>query len=378
MGADSASAVLNARGTFLNFTSSMANPDYGQDITLTAAATASLPWNPVPTGSASLFEGTTPLGTANLAAGTAQFTVSNLNAGSHVLSTIYAGDANFQPHGSASLTQKINPATTTTVLGSSANPSLTSQAVDFAVTVTPAYSGSPSGTVTFYDGATTLGTATLAAGTATIGASALAAGTHSITAGYGGDSNFTGSTSPVLSQVVNQQDFSVEAAPFSGPIRAGASSTSTITITSLFGFTDPVALTCSVSPSQLRAPTCSLNPASISPAPGGAVSTLTVSTTARPDSGPIYALWLPVASLAFMGIVVAPDGSRKHRRLGMLLGCLLLAALAFQPGCGGGSSAGGGGTPGTPAGAYTITLSGTSGSGGSVLTHQTTVTLTVQ
>ena len=58
--------------------------------------------------------------------------------------------------------------------------------------------------MTFKDGATTLGTGTLTAGTATFATSALAMAGHSITAVYGGDSNFTTSTSSSLTQTVNK------------------------------------------------------------------------------------------------------------------------------------------------------------------------------
>src|SRR5205807_1527965 len=56
----------------------------------------------------------------------------------------------------------------------------------------------------FQDGASTIGTHTLIRGTSTLTTSALDAGTHSITAIYGGDANFTGSTSPILTQTINQ------------------------------------------------------------------------------------------------------------------------------------------------------------------------------
>jgi hypothetical protein len=69
--------------------------------------------------------------------------------------------------------------------------------------------GTPTGTVTFKNGSTTLGTGTLSGGVATYTTGALAIGTLSITAVYGGDTNFTGSTSSVLSQVVNQATLSV-------------------------------------------------------------------------------------------------------------------------------------------------------------------------
>jgi hypothetical protein len=122
-----------------------------------------------------------------------------VNAGSYaVVGTIQ--DANYQ--GSASGTLTINPAATTSTVTSSRNPSAFAQAVTFTATVSGP-GGPPSGTVTFYDGATSLGTGTLTNGSATLATSTLTTGTHSITVGYGGASNFQTSTSAALSQVVN-------------------------------------------------------------------------------------------------------------------------------------------------------------------------------
>ena len=63
-------------------------------------------------------------------------------------------------------------------------------------------SGTPTGTVTFMDGSTTLRTRTLTGGVATFTTSSLPIGTHSIKVVYGGDTNFKSSTSAVLNQVV--------------------------------------------------------------------------------------------------------------------------------------------------------------------------------
>jgi len=82
------------------------------------------------------------------------------------------------------------------------------------VTFTAIVSGSgvPTGAVTFMDGTTTLGSASLdPGGQATLTTSSLAVGTHSITAVYGGDGSFNGSTSPALSQVVNRAVLTVSA-----------------------------------------------------------------------------------------------------------------------------------------------------------------------
>ena len=70
------------------------------------------------------------------------------------------------------------------------------------VAAVPPGAGTPTGTVDFFDGRTTIGTGTLTAGVATLGTNALAVRTHSITAFYAGDTNFATNASPVLSQVV--------------------------------------------------------------------------------------------------------------------------------------------------------------------------------
>ncbi len=62
--------------------------------------------------------------------------------------------------------------------------------------VVSATTGTPTGTVNFYDGTTLLGSGMLGAnGFATFSATTLASGTHSISVQYGGDGNFTVSTS---------------------------------------------------------------------------------------------------------------------------------------------------------------------------------------
>jgi hypothetical protein len=94
---------------------------------------------------------------------------------------------------------------TSTTLTSSPNPSTFGQSVTFTATVSQQLLIKPTGTVTFFNGVNSLGSATLSSsGTATLAISILAAGTQSITANYSGDSNFASSTSPVLSQVVQE------------------------------------------------------------------------------------------------------------------------------------------------------------------------------
>jgi hypothetical protein len=97
----------------------------------------------------------------------------------------------------------VSPQATTTALVSAPNPSTIGQSVTFTATVSASV-GTPTGTVTFTDGVTTLGTGVLTSGVANFSTSSLALGTHNITAVYSGDTNFAASTSSSLSQSVIQ------------------------------------------------------------------------------------------------------------------------------------------------------------------------------
>src|SRR5262249_38725691 len=93
---------------------------------------------------------------------------------------------------------------TTTTLASSASPSVLGRPVTFTATVAAVApgTGTPTGTVTFSDGATALGTVALSGGAAGLSTHDLAAGDHSITAMYGGDATFSGSTATTLNQTI--------------------------------------------------------------------------------------------------------------------------------------------------------------------------------
>jgi hypothetical protein len=93
---------------------------------------------------------------------------------------------------------------TVTTLSSSLNPSTYGQPVTFTAAVASSMTAPPDGeTVTFKKGTKVLGTGTLSGGSASFTTSALPVGTNYIKAVYGGDSNFAGSTSKAVKQVVN-------------------------------------------------------------------------------------------------------------------------------------------------------------------------------
>src|SRR5262249_40596838 len=103
----------------------------------------------------------------------------------------------------ASVTIIVNQAPSSTTFTSSLNPSTLGSSITFTATVSSSV-GTPTGTVVFNDGGTSLGAAALVSGQAVFSTSLLAAGPHSITAVYGGDTNFVTSASSDLSQTVQQ------------------------------------------------------------------------------------------------------------------------------------------------------------------------------
>jgi hypothetical protein len=110
---------------------------------------------------------------------------------------------------------------TTTTLGSSANPSTYGGSVTFTATVAPV-SGSavPTGTAQFsIDGSNVGSPVTLSSGTATYATSTLTAAAHSVTAAYTtNSSSYNSSSSSTLTQTVNKATPTVSVWPTAGAI----------------------------------------------------------------------------------------------------------------------------------------------------------------
>ncbi len=137
---------------------------------------------------------------------------------------------------SAGVLLNTSTAATTTALSSLPDPSGFGQAVTLTATVTPLGSGIPTGTITFADGSTTLGTSALnRSGVATFSTAALAVGSHSVAAAYDGDSNFDGSASSPVIQIVSLASTTVTVGSSSSPAVYNQFITFTATITPQFG-----------------------------------------------------------------------------------------------------------------------------------------------
>jgi autotransporter-associated beta strand protein len=188
-------------------TSSLNPSVFGQSVTFTASVGAVAPGSGTPTGTVTFMDGTTALGTpVTLTNGQATFMTATLSSATHPITAVYSGDSNFAASTSPALTQSVSQVATTTTLTSSANPAAFGQSVTFTATVAAVApgQGTPTGTVTFREGTTTLGTGTLANGSATLTTTSLAAGSHTVTANYASDGNFASSTSAAVTQTINK------------------------------------------------------------------------------------------------------------------------------------------------------------------------------
>ena len=199
--------LLNTGDTATSVASSAPPPTgsvVGNLVTFTATVSSNVKGiaSPSSQGTVTFYDGSTQLGSpVALSSGQAQFKISTLAIGSHNITAVYSGDGgqNFLPSTSGVLDQVVEKASdaTSTPTGSP-NPAQPDQSVTLSATVTSTNSPlPPTGTVIFKDSGNALGTGTLnSSGQASLKTSFSVVGQHSITAVYGGDSNFNGSTSP--------------------------------------------------------------------------------------------------------------------------------------------------------------------------------------
>ncbi len=341
--------------------------------------------------------------------------------GSYVISAGYAGDASFNPSQSASvpLTLVKGPAQIRLAVHSGPPTVSAGGTIGLDAIILPPVDGVlQTGSITLMNGAAPIGqsmpvqTLTNVAGNPEsavqiqLTSAQLNNGVNSLTAVYSGDGNYNGSTSAVLTVT----DAGGSAAPASLAVTAtppaatpaGTPATSTVNIAPAGGFTGAVNLSCTVTnpsgitPAAGDQPACSL-PANVTVAANTtATATLTVTSVARPaatssnssgrPSMPGRLWWLAggggsgLACLLFLGVP-----SRK-RRLVLGLSCFLPIGFV-SVGCGGGNSSSNPApapapvptpaNPGTPAGAYVVTVNAVSATTATVQAS-TTVTVNIQ
>jgi ELWxxDGT repeat protein len=209
----------------------------GQVVVFTAIVNPVAPGTGTPTGLVDFKEGATDLtpGGVTVAGGRATFSTSSLALGNHTLTATYGGDANFTGNigDDASAPEVVNKAPTRTVMTSFPDPSVFGQVVSFTVAVialAPSQ-GTPTGTVTFTDGATTIGTVTVNnVGRATFTTASLTRGNHAINANYDGDAKFLASAYSNFGEAVQQDATTAAVTASANPAVVGTTITFTATV----------------------------------------------------------------------------------------------------------------------------------------------------
>ena len=356
-------------------------------VTITVTSTAS---KALPTGGVTLFANTTevaggPLNSSGVA--TLAVPASVVVAGNYTLTAVYAGDTTFNESASAGQPETVlgSAVATTTTLTSSGGNVNTGASVTFTATVAPMVStyGSPTGTVTFLNGTTSLGTGTLSNGVATFTTTSLPAGTLSITASYAASGLFGASTSGAVTETVATPGFTASANPSSLTIAAGGSGTTTLTAS------DPGAASVGVTPACGTLPahfSCTITVLTLPTTEGTTEWSLKIATNtavaaadlpARPGAwrkAPVLSAALLFPGLAGM-LLFGFKGWRGFGggwRLMPVLAVLMAGALLGLSGCGAGTN------NNAAAGTYTVPVLFTPAAGNPVAAQTVNISVTVQ
>jgi hypothetical protein len=324
----------------------------------------------------------------------------------HTVTAVYSGDFNYAAsnNNAAPLTLTVTKANTTTTSAPSLATLLQFSAESVTATVTSSTTGTPTGTVSFYNGTTLLGPpSTLnSSGVATFTSATLGIGTYTVTAVYNGDGNYSTSTSTPSSFTVGADpaDFQLSLSTTSVSIASGSTVQTTLYVSPTNTLAGTITFACSGLPSYA---TCTFGPPStltvqnglavgIAGAPATNTQTywqqqIPVAVTFWSDVAPVKTSLLARqgnsgthSMLAFgwpvMLIGLGALARRRLRRSGsalfIALFCLLAGASMTLSGCG---SAVNGAKFTTPAGTSSVSITVTApGSTTHTIVAQYTVT----
>jgi hypothetical protein len=248
--ASSLSQTVNPR-PLTTTTSLSASPNsstFGQNVTFTADVASTAIATTAPSGAVTFIvdgqmEPPVDLAEVN-GVEQAVFNTATLAVGPHTISASYNGDTTFAASTAPTPVTQTVTTSTTTMLTSSANPSIVGQSVTFTATVaSTGGGGTPSGSVSFHQGSTTLRSVSLdGSGRAVFTSSTLALGTDAIFAVYAATGGFLTSNSASVMEVVNPaslQATSTRLASSANPSTAGKGVVFTATVVATNGNVTP-------------------------------------------------------------------------------------------------------------------------------------------
>ncbi|MFP5236427.1 MAG: Ig-like domain repeat protein [Acidobacteriota bacterium] len=261
---------------------------------------------------------------------------------------------------------------TTTLTDSAANP-IGGAALTLTATVASTTSGTPTGTVNFFNGSTMLNTSPVAltGGVANLSISSLPVGAVALNVVYSGDIDFQPSTSSNLPATVLSPDFSVNGSPATQSVLPSQSVNYTITLTPVNPtFVYPVTLSASGLPDGV---TATFNPASVTAGSAAASTVLTLSASPLAHTQKHALPWETGGASALALLLLPFATSRRTRRTARRISRIAVVLLALGA-IGALSGCGAGGFFSHATGTYTVTVTATGGN----ISHTTNVTLQVQ
>ena len=194
-----------------------------------------------------------------------------------------------------------------------------------------------------------------------------------MTAVYGGNADFSGSTSAVFQETIQAGDFSISVNPGAVNFYTGVAAAVQVSVTSLQGFNQPLSLSCSGLPTNA---TCGFSPASLPQGQGTANLVIQTAAAQKAEAGSVSgAVSGSGAVLAALTFLLLPGWRRRRRFLAGLSAVLLAIGVGMGlSGCGSPNPI----TGGTPPGTYQVAVTATAPGAGTALTHSAQVTLTVK
>jgi trimeric autotransporter adhesin len=398
--------VVKASTSLVNIASAYSIPS-AASITITVTV-SSISVGVAPTGSVTLIANGSSLGTfTNLApAGGAASQVkvnlqgSQLIAGSNTIAVSYSGDGNYTGStgtivinvspskftlansGALILTAGAATANTATIKASPTNSFVGVINLVCAVTAEPTAATSPAtcsvpSTVDIAGSSAVTGTLTVATTAATtpgvyaITVTGTDAATGTITASTTVNVTVTAPANPSFA-LTNSGNLTIAPGTVSG-------NTATITVTPSGGLSGAVTLACAVTTSIASpndSPTCSVTPSVSITGSSAATATLTVNSTAATTAAlrnPLHKTFVPAGGALL--VIALFFGVPVRRRWNYLAALLVAMTFASVLGCGSSTTTKTNpGNPGTTAGSYLVTITGTSAG---VTTQTTTVTVIV-
>jgi len=163
-----------------------------------------------------------------LVSGIATDATSDLGVGTNPIFAAYQGSVIYAPGFSAVVSQVVTPATTTTSIGTNANPGLVNKRITYSVTVTSQYGGGVFGSVSCQDNGTKM--SPLKKNANDFQERYDSPGAHTITCSYPGDGNNSPSSGTLTEQIFYPTSMSL--ATSGSPSHVGQPVTFTATITS--------------------------------------------------------------------------------------------------------------------------------------------------